>query len=190
MISKRTKLFYTIAFLIFTFSSPRISKAQTVLPTDSFVVTYGAGVTNDTAQVPSTVITNGVSISIKTNDVNLATGAVVGSSIGNSLISSDVNTGLVDLGQNIAASNLSYVSGGNTIIQQQVLQIDHFGLGGGAHSQAQALSHGLARALAAGDLEVKKILKKNGLLTRDDRVKERKKPGLKRARRAPQWAKR
>ncbi|MBI3231600.1 MAG: 30S ribosomal protein S9 [Candidatus Doudnabacteria bacterium] len=62
--------------------------------------------------------------------------------------------------------------------------------GGGSHSQAEALSHGLARALAAGSEEVKGLLKKNGLLTRDDRKKERKKPGLKRARRAPQWAKR
>jgi small subunit ribosomal protein S9 len=62
--------------------------------------------------------------------------------------------------------------------------------GGGAHSQAEALSHGVARALSTISDEVKMVLKKNGLLTRDDRVKERKKPGLKRARRAPQWAKR
>ena len=62
--------------------------------------------------------------------------------------------------------------------------------GGGIHSQAQALSHGLATALSKSSDEVRKVLKKNGLLTRDDRKKERKKPGLKRARRAPQWAKR
>ncbi|MEK7618521.1 MAG: 30S ribosomal protein S9 [Patescibacteria group bacterium] len=62
--------------------------------------------------------------------------------------------------------------------------------GGGAHSQATALSHGLAIALGKTSEEVRKVLKKNGLLTRDDRKKERKKPGLKRARRAPQWAKR
>lgn len=62
--------------------------------------------------------------------------------------------------------------------------------GGGSHAQAKALQHGLATALAKASPEHRKILKKNGLLTRDDRKKERKKPGLKRARRAPQWAKR
>lgn len=62
--------------------------------------------------------------------------------------------------------------------------------GGGAHSQAVALRHGLSVALAKASEEVRKVLKKNGFLTRDDRKKERKKPGLKRARRAPQWAKR
>jgi len=63
-------------------------------------------------------------------------------------------------------------------------------LGGGAHSQAGALRHGIATALGKASPEHRKILKKNGLLTRDDRKKERKKPGLKRARRSPQWAKR
>lgn len=63
-------------------------------------------------------------------------------------------------------------------------------LGGGMHSQAGALKHGLATALGTISPEIRKVLKKNGLLTRDDRKKERKKPGLKRARRAPQWAKR
>lgn len=62
--------------------------------------------------------------------------------------------------------------------------------GGGIHSQAQALRHGIAVALSNISAEIRKVLKKNGLLTRDDRKKERKKPGLKRARRAPQWAKR
>ncbi|MDE2311499.1 MAG: 30S ribosomal protein S9 [Patescibacteria group bacterium] len=62
--------------------------------------------------------------------------------------------------------------------------------GGGAHSQAQAVRHGISIALSKLSEEVRKVLKKNGLLTRDDRRKERKKPGLKRARRAPQWAKR
>jgi len=63
-------------------------------------------------------------------------------------------------------------------------------LGGGMHSQAGALKHGLATALGTISPEIRKVLKKNGLLTRDDRKKERKKPGLKRARRSPQWAKR
>ncbi len=62
--------------------------------------------------------------------------------------------------------------------------------GGGAHAQAQAVAHGISIALSAMSSEIRQVLKKNGLLTRDDRKKERKKPGLKRARRAPQWAKR
>lgn len=62
--------------------------------------------------------------------------------------------------------------------------------GGGARAQAQALRHGIAIALSKVSEEVRKVLKKNGFLTRDDRKKERKKPGLKRARRAPQWSKR
>ncbi|MDR3643102.1 MAG: 30S ribosomal protein S9 [Candidatus Doudnabacteria bacterium] len=62
--------------------------------------------------------------------------------------------------------------------------------GGGPHSQAGALRHGIAVALSGISEDVRKVLKKNGFLTRDDRKKERKKPGLKRARRSPQWAKR
>ena len=62
--------------------------------------------------------------------------------------------------------------------------------GGGPHAQAQALRHGISIALGQISPEIRKVLKKNGFLTRDDRKKERKKPGLKRARRSPQWAKR
>jgi small subunit ribosomal protein S9 len=62
--------------------------------------------------------------------------------------------------------------------------------GGGPHAQATALRLGIAGALGKISEEMRKVLKKNGLLTRDDRKKERKKPGLKRARRSPQWAKR
>lgn len=62
--------------------------------------------------------------------------------------------------------------------------------GGGMHAQAGAVRHGIATALAKISDDYRKVLKKNGLLTRDDRKKERKKPGLKRARRSPQWAKR
>jgi small subunit ribosomal protein S9 len=62
--------------------------------------------------------------------------------------------------------------------------------GGGPHSQAGALRHGIAIALGTISEDIRKVLKKNGFLTRDDRKKERKKPGLKRARRSPQWAKR
>lgn len=62
--------------------------------------------------------------------------------------------------------------------------------GGGSKAQAHAIRHGISRALASLGEEVRRVLKKNGLLTRDSREKERKKPGLRRARRAPQWAKR
>ncbi len=62
--------------------------------------------------------------------------------------------------------------------------------GGGPHAQATAVRHGVAMALSKVSEDVRKVLKKNGFLTRDDRKKERKKPGLKRARRSPQWAKR
>lgn len=63
-------------------------------------------------------------------------------------------------------------------------------LGGGVNAQAEALRHGIARALVLFNADFKKRLKKSGYLTRDSRMKERKKPGLKKARRAPQWAKR
>ncbi len=62
--------------------------------------------------------------------------------------------------------------------------------GGGSHSQAEALRHGVARALCLLNPYFKKKLRKAGFLTRDPRVRERKKFGLKRARRAPQWSKR
>lgn len=62
--------------------------------------------------------------------------------------------------------------------------------GGGKHGQADSVRHGLTRALVMMDVEFKATVKKLGFLTRDARVKERKKYGLKGARRAPQWAKR
>ena len=62
--------------------------------------------------------------------------------------------------------------------------------GGGFSGQAGAISHGIARALVAADETFRPVLRQNGLLTRDSRVKERKKPGLKRARKAPQYTKR
>jgi len=62
--------------------------------------------------------------------------------------------------------------------------------GGGTKSQAEALRHGLARTLILFNIDFRKKLKKAGYLKRDPRVKERKKYGLKKARRAPQWAKR
>lgn len=62
--------------------------------------------------------------------------------------------------------------------------------GGGIKSQAEAVRHGIARALVSFNPDFKKILKHAGFLTRDPRMRERKKFGLKRARRAPQWQKR
>lgn len=62
--------------------------------------------------------------------------------------------------------------------------------GGGVHSQAEAVRHGVARVLLLAHPDLRIPLKRAGLLTRDARVKERKKYGLKRARRAPQWQKR
>jgi len=62
--------------------------------------------------------------------------------------------------------------------------------GGGTTGQAGAIRHGLSRALLKVDAEFRPILKKEGYLTRDPRMKERKKYGLKAARRAPQFSKR
>lgn len=62
--------------------------------------------------------------------------------------------------------------------------------GGGTHSQIEASRHGIAKALVLFDENLRTTLKRAGLLSRDSRIKERKKFGLKRARRAPQWAKR
>jgi small subunit ribosomal protein S9 len=62
--------------------------------------------------------------------------------------------------------------------------------GGGISGQSGAISHGIARALVAADESLKTMLRQHGLLTRDSRVKERKKVGLKRARKAPQYTKR
>lgn len=62
--------------------------------------------------------------------------------------------------------------------------------GGGTTGQAGAIRHGISRALCEADAEYRPVLKKEGFLTRDPRMKERKKYGLKKARRAPQFSKR
>lgn len=62
--------------------------------------------------------------------------------------------------------------------------------GGGINSQAESVRHGIARALVVFNPDYRKRLRKAGFLTRDSRMKERKKFGLKRARKAPQWSKR
>ncbi len=62
--------------------------------------------------------------------------------------------------------------------------------GGGVHAQAEAVRHGVARVLNEYDHELRKNLKKLGFLKRDPRAKERRKFGLKKARKSPQWSKR
>ena len=74
-------------------------------------------------------------------------------------------------------------------------QLSKFGVqikveGGGTSGWAGAISHGIARALVASDAELKPQLRRHGLMTRDSRMKERKKFGLKRARKAAQYTKR
>jgi len=84
------------------------------------------------------------------------------------------------------------------IVEQPLKKLDLIGkysitvrvLGGGKRSQAEAVRHGIARGLLQMDESVKKTLRGEGYLTRDPREKERKKPGLKRARKAPQFSKR
>ncbi len=63
-------------------------------------------------------------------------------------------------------------------------------VGGGVSGQVGAVRHGIARALVRSDAELRPVLKRAKLLTRDSRAKERKKVGLKRARKAPQYTKR
>ena len=63
-------------------------------------------------------------------------------------------------------------------------------LGGGVTGQSGAVMQGIARALVKGNPELRAVLRRGGFLTRDPREKERKKPGLKRARKAPQYTKR
>ncbi len=73
---------------------------------------------------------------------------------------------------------------------ETAVDVSAFVQGGGNHAQAEAVRLGIARALIELNPTYRKTLKKLGYLTRDPRAKERKKPGLKRARRAPQWSKR
>jgi len=92
--------------------------------------------------------------------------------------------------------------GGRTLHQQNIMlplrltnTADRYDIvvkvvGGGVSGQAGAVRHGIARALVRSDEELKPVLKRAHLLTRDARVKERKKVGLKRARKAPQYTKR
>lgn len=78
----------------------------------------------------------------------------------------------------------------NLTSQDDVYGVKAKVLGGGKHAQAEAISLGIARALLKINEDWRKQLKAAGMLTRDPRSRERKKPGLKRARRAPQFSKR
>ena len=62
--------------------------------------------------------------------------------------------------------------------------------GGGSHAQAEAVGHAISRALVTFNVDFRKRLKRASLLTRDPRMKERRKYGLKKARKAPRWSKR
>lgn len=75
----------------------------------------------------------------------------------------------------------------NTLAKYDVICSVH---GGGVSGQAGAIRHGIARALNEANSEYRPALKSNGFLTRDPRMKERKKYGLKKARKAPQFSKR
>ncbi|MBZ7986979.1 30S ribosomal protein S9 [Campylobacter canadensis] len=74
--------------------------------------------------------------------------------------------------------------------QEQLVDITATTLGGGYNAQAEALRHGISRALAAMSADFRALLKPQGLLTRDSRVVERKKYGRRKARRKPQFSKR
>lgn len=74
--------------------------------------------------------------------------------------------------------------------QADKVDVEARSFGGGLRGQAEAVRLGISRALVQLNVNFKKNLRKAGYLTRDPRVKERKKPGLKKARRAPQWQKR
>ena len=83
----------------------------------------------------------------------------------------------------IVEEALNKIKNGNFIVSVHVK-------GGGIHSQAEAVRHGIARALVKHDESSKTKLKTAGFLKRDPRAKERRKFGLKKARKAPQWSKR
>ena len=74
--------------------------------------------------------------------------------------------------------------------RKQVFDVEANVLGGGKHGQAEAVRAGISKALLLYDPNLRLTLKKAGFLRRDSRIRERKKPGLHRARRAPQFAKR
>ena len=77
-----------------------------------------------------------------------------------------------------------------TVGKEKTIDVSVKVVGGGVHGQADAVCHGIARALVEWNAELRSILKAGRFMTRDPRAKERKKPGLHKARRAHQWRKR
>ncbi len=98
-----------------------------------------------------------------------------------------------DLGKYFKTSELERVANESLLkakLNNEKFKITVVAHGGGSQGQAEAIRHGIARALIVHDLELRKKLKKAGFLKRDPRAKERRKFGLKKARKAPQWSKR
>jgi small subunit ribosomal protein S9 len=93
-------------------------------------------------------------------------------------------------GKTIATPHPTYVEPLRLVGQFGTADLSVSVAGGGTVGQLEAIRHGIARALVELNEDLKTTLKKAGYLTRDPREKERKKPGLKSARRSPQWSKR
>jgi small subunit ribosomal protein S9 len=93
-------------------------------------------------------------------------------------------------GEEIANPSRVYLEPLKVLGQEKSFNVEAKTIGGGIISQLGAIRLGIARALDKFDADWHTTLKKEGFLTRDQRMKERKKPGLRGARRAPQWTKR
>lgn len=102
-----------------------------------------------------------------------------------------LGTGKVTVnGKEIANPSRVYLEPLKVLGQEKSFDVETKTFGGGISAQLEAIRLGIARALDKFDHDWHTTLKKEGFLTRDKRMKERKKPGLKGARKAPQWAKR
>jgi small subunit ribosomal protein S9 len=99
-------------------------------------------------------------------------------------------TGKITLNDKIVTGEPTYVAPLKAVGKFGSVDLSLVVKGGGFQGQIDAIQHGISRALVVLDEEYKTTLRKAGYLTRDPRAKERKKPGLKSARRAPQWSKR
>lgn len=97
----------------------------------------------------------------------------------------------VDLATYFPTEELRHVAkGALRVVPDQSFKVVAKIKGGGIHSQVEALRHGISNALSKQDESLRKSLKVLGFLKRDPRAKERRKFGLKKARKAPQWSKR
>jgi len=99
-------------------------------------------------------------------------------------------SGKVTINETVVATPSSVYLEPLKMVGLQDMDISAHVQGGGFQGQIEAIRHGVSRALLEADAELRSTLKKAGFLTRDPRAKERKKFGLKGARRAPQWSKR